>query len=133
MKFIDTNIFLRFLTNDDPGKAQCCEKLFKKTIKDEEQLFTSELVIAEIVWVLEFYYGLSKEEVKEKVEKILNTKNLFCPNRSILYESLALYLLKNIDFIDAYNSLIMKQNSISEIYSYDLDFDRISGIRRIEP
>ena len=109
------------------------EELFKKIIKDEEQLFTSELVIAEIIWVLESYYGLSKEDVKEKIEKILNTKNLFCPNKDILYESLALYLLKNIDFIDAYNSLIMKQNNISEIYSYDLDFDRLDGVRRIEP
>ena len=96
MKFIDTNIFLRFLTNDDPKKARCCEELFKKIIKDEEQLFTSELVIAEIIWVLESYYGLSKENVKEKIEKILNTKNLLCPNKDILYESLALYLLKNI-------------------------------------
>ena len=133
MRFIDTNIFLRFLTNDDPEKAQGCEKLFKKAIKDGAQLFTSELVIAEIIWVLESYYGLSKEDVKEKVEKILNTKNLFCPNKDILYESLGLYLFKNIDFIDAYNALIMRQNSISEIYSYDSDFDRIENIKRIEP
>ena len=96
MKFVDTNIFIRLLTNDDPEKAKQCEKLFKAAKKNEEELFTSELVIAEIVWVLESYYGLTKREVKEKVEKILNTHNLFCPNKDILYESLADYFLKNI-------------------------------------
>ena len=133
MKFVDTNIFIRLLTNDVPEKARRCEELFKAAIKNEEELYTSELVIAEIVWVLESYYGLPKIKVKEKVEKILNTHNLFCPNKDILYESLVDYFLKDIDFIDAYNAALMKRKNILKIFSYDSDFDKISSIKRIEP
>jgi len=34
MKFLDTNIFIRYLTNDIPVKADECEKIFKKAVKN---------------------------------------------------------------------------------------------------
>ncbi len=30
MRFVDTNIFIRYLTNDDPRKAQACFDLFQR-------------------------------------------------------------------------------------------------------
>jgi predicted nucleic-acid-binding protein len=133
MKFVDTNIFIRYLTNDVPEKADECERIFKKAVNREERLYTTEMVIAEIVWVLESYYELPKEKVQDKVEKILNTPNLTCPNRDLILTALTLYTEMNIDFIDAYNALILKNEDIIEAYSYDKHYDRISWLTRIEP
>lgn len=133
MRFVDTNIFLRFLVNDDPVQADACEALFRKAIEGEESLFTSEMVIAEIVWVLESYYNLEKTAIQVSVEKILNTHNLHCPNREIIINALSIYVEKNIDYIDAYNAFLLKVNEVFEIYSYDKHFDRIDWIKRIEP
>jgi len=133
MRFVDTNIFLRFLANDDQEKANACEKLFRKAVNGEEFLFTSDLVVAEIVWVLESYYELDKSNVREKLEKILNTPNLDCPNREIIISALAIYDEKNIDFIDAYNAYVLKSKEIDEVYSYDKHFDRIGWMKRVEP
>jgi uncharacterized protein len=133
MRFVDTNVFLRFLINDAPEKADACEMLFKKAIQGGEALFTTEMVIAEIIWVLQSYYGLSMKEVREKVEKILNTKNLECPNREIIINALAVSEQSNIDYIDAYNAFILKMNGITELYSYDRHYDRLSWLKRIEP
>ena len=133
MRFIDTNIFIRFLTNDIPEKADACEKIFKKAVAKKEALFTTDLVIAEIVWVLESIYELQKEEVQDKVEKILNTPNLICPHRNLILSALTLYSEKNIDYIDAYNALVLKDECIEELYSYDKDYDRIDWLTRLEP
>ena len=133
MRFIDTNIFIRYLTNDVPQKAEACEKIFKKAIGKKETLFTTEMVIAEIVWVLESFYELEKEEVQDKVEKILNTTNLICPHKDLILIALTLYSEKNIDYIDAYNALILKEKGIEELYSYDKDYDRIDWLIRLEP
>ena len=133
MRFIDTNIFIRFLTNDIPQKADACEKIFKKAVAKKETLFTTDLVIAEIVWVLESIYELQKEEVQDKVEKILNTPNLICPHRNLILSALTLYSEKNIDYIDAYNALVLKDEGIEELYSYDKDYDRIDWLTRLEP
>ena len=133
MRFLDTNIFIRFLTDDDPEKADACEKIFKKAVKKEETLFTTDMVIAEIVWVLESFYKLPKNEVQDKVEKILNTPNLICPHKDLILIALTLYSEKNIDYIDAYNALILKEKGIEELYSYDKDYDRIDWLIRLEP
>jgi len=133
MRFLDTNIFIRFLTDDVPEKADACEKIFKKAVEKEEALFTTELVIAEIVWVLESFYELPKKEVQDKVEKILNTPNLICPHKDLILSALVLYSEKNIDYIDACNALTLKEKGIEELYSYDKHYDRIDWLTRLEP
>ncbi|KAF0119808.1 MAG: PilT domain-containing protein [bacterium] len=133
MRFVDTNVFIRFLTNDIPQKADACERIFKKAVEKKEIIFTTDMVIAEIVWVLESFYELEKEEIQPKVEKILNTPNLVCPNKDLILRALALYREKNIDYIDAYNALILKEKGVDELYSYDKDYDRIDWLTRLEP
>ncbi|MBV5339042.1 MAG: PIN domain-containing protein, partial [Deltaproteobacteria bacterium] len=51
--FVDTNLFIRYLTNDDSAKADKVEKLLDDAAAGSLKLVTTEMVIAEIVWVLE--------------------------------------------------------------------------------
>ena len=132
--FVDTNIFLRYLTKDDLAKFNRCREVFKKAIKGEIFLFTSEMVIAELIWTLLSYYRVPKAEVVEKVSIIIGTRNLHIVNKAIIADSLVLYGQKNIDYIDAYNTVFMKSQGLEKIYSYDEDFDTLDGmIERKEP
>lgn len=45
--------------------------LFEKAENTQVKLETSDMVIAEIVWVLESYYDFSKPEIREVVVTIL--------------------------------------------------------------
>ena len=38
MNLLDTNIIIRYLTNDDPEKAERCDKLFKKALHGKEKI-----------------------------------------------------------------------------------------------
>lgn len=133
MKFLDANVILRYLTSDSAPKAKKCESLFERASAGREMLFTSTLVIAEVVWVLEKAYKLSKAQIADAVQKILNTPHLECDEKDILMTAAGLYHLKNIDFIDAYNAVLMQAKKIEDIYSYDVHFDRIPPLKRMEP
>ncbi len=132
-KFVDTNVFLRYLTKDDPSKYERCREMFKRALEGEIAISTSGMVIAELIWTLLSYYKVPKAEVIEKVSVILGTENLFVPDKDVLADALVLYARKNIDFIDAYNAVFMKYRGLREIYSYDEDFDVIEDIERKEP
>ena len=132
-KFVDTNVFLRYLTKDNPSKYERCREIFKRALEGEITLSTSEMVIAELIWTLLSYYKVPKAEVIEKVSVILGTKNLLIPDKNVLADALVLYARKNIDFIDAYNAVFMKYQGLREIYSYDEDFETIEDIERKEP
>lgn len=132
-KFIDTNIFLRYLTRDDVIKYEKCRKIFKKAIDGKIDLITSGMVIAELIWTLLSYYKVPKVEVIEKISIIVSTENLYIPDKGIITDALVLYGRKNIDYIDAYNAIFMISHGLNETYSYDKDFDMIEGIKREEP
>lgn len=132
--FVDTNVFLRFLTNDDPVKAKRSETLFRDAIKGKITLVTSLLVLAEIIWTLESFYELEKQDIASKLERILNTPNLECAEASLILNALDFYVHENIDFVDAYNGLYMKKQGLAKVYTYDRKhFARLGWLEAVEP
>ena len=132
--FLDTNIFIRYLTNDDPVKADRVDKLLEQAAKGERQLVTTELVIAEIVWVLESFYNLNNTAIAPMIRAILATPGLEVINGALVEKAVGHYLEKNIDFIDGYIAAVMERKKITGIFSYDKKhLTRISAITRREP
>lgn len=131
--FVDTNVFIRFLTNDDPTKAKRAEALFRNAVEGKVKLETSLLVVAEIVWTLESFYKLEKVEIASKVEKILNTPNLECPESSLILMALDLYVQQNIDFVDAIHAFYLKERELHRIVTNDRKhFGRVSWLEVAE-
>ncbi|MFN8489868.1 MAG: PIN domain-containing protein [Caldilineaceae bacterium] len=135
MQFVDTNIFLRHLTGDDLSKAQACLTLFKQAQQNQIQLTTSETVIAEIVYILssKTLYNLSREQIRVRLDPLLSLPGLKLPYRQTYQRALELYVSHSIDFEDALAIAHMERDGISEIYSYDRDFDKTSSVKRLEP
>ena len=132
--FVDTNLFIRYLTNDDPDKANKVEDLLNQAAAGKIRLVTAEIVLAEVVWVLESYYSLKKDQISSMVKAILATPGLDVINGKLLEKAVDYYLYRNIDFIDAYIVALMEKLKISDIYSFDKKhLARINTINRIEP
>jgi predicted nucleic acid-binding protein len=131
--FVDTNVFLRYLTADDPVKYVRCKDLFKRAAAGKLDLVTSGLVIAELIWTLLSYYKVPKADVVEKLSLIVGSENIEIPDKDILAEALVLYGRKNADFIDAYNAVFMRHYGLQYLYSYDRDFDTFEGVSRADP
>lgn len=135
MQFIDANIFIRHLTRDDPEKAKACLALFQKAENDEIELTTTEAVIAEVVYVLSSkrLYDLPREEIRALLYPLLSLPGLKLSPRALYLRALDLYAAQPIDFEDAIIVARMERGDIQELFSYDRDFDRIEGIKRLEP
>ena len=137
MKFLDTNVILRYLTRDDEAKAEACYQLFQRVKLGEEELFTCEAVITEVAYVLSSPrapYRLSHEEVRARLLPILTLRSLKLPQKRVYLRALDLYASAPfLDFEDALAVAHMEHQGLTEIVSYDRDFDRVAGLQRIEP
>lgn len=132
--FVDTNLFIRYLTNDDPRKADRVERLLGEAAAGKVRLVTAEMVLAEMVWVLESSYGLKNVEVAPLIRAILATRGLDVTNAPLVARALEHYELRNLDFIDGYIAAMMEKQGITELYSYDKKhIARIKAISRREP
>lgn len=131
--FVDTNIFIRFLQADHKIQSPKCKRLFEKAVENKVKLITNSMVIAEIVWVLNSFFELSKQDIIKKIKTLLLFNGVEIPEKNLLVSTLNLFEKYNLDFIDAYCLCWIKQNKINSIYSFDRDFDKLEGIKRIEP
>ncbi|MXW35930.1 MAG: type II toxin-antitoxin system VapC family toxin [Chloroflexi bacterium] len=137
MRFLDTNVIIRYLTGDDEAKAEACYELFQRVQRGEEELFTSEAVVAEVTFVLSSRrgpYGLTHDEVRSRLLPILSLRGLHLPQKNVCLGALDLYGASPfLDFEDALAVAHLERQGLTEIVSYDRDFDRVPGIERIEP
>jgi predicted nucleic acid-binding protein len=132
--FADTNLFLRYLTNDVPEQADAFEQILHRAVNGEITLVVNNLVLAEIVWSLESYYRLSPTDVQDKVLAILNTPGLEVLDGDIMVQAILWHIEKGVDFIDAYNAAWMLRQGIDTIVTFDRKhFARFEAVRVLVP
>lgn len=129
--FIDANIFLRFFIFDktNPKLSNNSKKIFKRIEENKVEVYTNVLIIAEIVYVLEKYYSLSKADVAEKIHAVLSYDGVKIDHKDFMISALFLHSEKNIDFEDAYSYFDMLNHGIEKIFSFDKKhFSRLKGV-----
>ena len=107
--------------------------LLTRVEQGEGKVITSPLVIFETVFTLQRRYKLPRERIKELVLPIISLRGLQLSRESVCYRAFALYVAQNISFADAYNAAYMEAEKVSEVYSFDAEFDKLAGIVRTEP
>jgi len=117
--FVDTNVFLRFFVKDVASHYEKARTLFEKAENGKIKLETSELVIAEIVWVLESFYGFTRKEISEVLTTLLASRNLKIASHAKIAHAVGLYLTGNMDFIDAYNIAHMRSKAYTKVATFD--------------
>lgn len=131
---IDTNLLVRYLTEDDPQKAKAVEVLLSRAGRGELKILIPSVVIAELVWVLESSYQMETKEISELVEAVLNTPGIEVTEKSVLISAIRLYREKGMDFVDAWITEFAKDKRIKMIYTFDRrHFKDIDGIETRSP
>ena len=131
--YVDANVILRFLTKDPPEMAEAALNLFTDAKNGKVEVRIIPITVAEVVWVLESFYGYSKQEVATVLTEFLASDGLHVADLNLLMEGLAVYEAKNIDFADALLGVTVLRSDASLIYSFDPHFDRIAGVKRAKP
>ena len=132
--FIDTNIFLRvFVKEDEKTFNACCD--FIRIVEDGTiKAYSSNLVFAEVNWVLASLYKFSKNDIVQVLNSIAGMKNLKIFNDNELLSALDIYSSHNVKFIDsliASSAWLIEEKTKQKtiIVSYDKDFDKINLLR----
>jgi predicted nucleic acid-binding protein len=136
LRFIDTNVFIRQIAQDDREKAAASEEFFRRLESDNEEALTSEMVVGEVVYVLSArgHYDFPRTEIRDRLMPILVIPRLRLPAKEAVLRALSLYVQYPVlDFEDALSVAHMEAAGITEIVSYDRGFDRVEGVVRVEP
>lgn len=132
--YVDTDVILRLITHDDLKKQEAAAKLFEEVEKGKLILFAPDTVIADAVYVLSSprLYNFPRAEIRDVLVALLRFTNFKVDNKQAVMTALDLYANSKIDFGDTLLIALTLQTKKKEIYSYDRDFDKFSGIKRKE-
>lgn len=124
---IDTDVIIRYLTNDDHAKANRFESFLKSGKKGQ----LTDVTFAEVYWTLVSFYKIKSLDALSMLEALIASPAIET-QADRLSATIDILRHHKISFIDAYTAASAKQSD-KTILSFDHDFDSISDIKRIEP
>lgn len=123
---LDTNILVRYLTQDDAKQAQLVNVFMQKHSKTEI-MFINNVVICELIWVLERGYKYEKAQIIDIIKVILSIETFSFEQSDVLWMTLDVFEKSNIDFSDALVGELNKLHACVTTYTFDIKASKISS------
>ncbi len=102
MASIDTNVLVRYLTQDDEQQTQIAHQF----VHTHQQLYVPITVILELEWVLRSRYKYEKAKIIETYASLLSVDGLNIADEEAIETCLMLYNGSNADFADCLHTAL---------------------------
>ena len=116
---IDTNILVRYITQDDLQQAEAAENLLAIYNNKPQSIFINNIVLCEFIWVLEKGYKYTQQQISSTIRIILSTEEFAFEYHNILWLALEKYELKKIDFSDSLIAQLNKHYGFDKTFTFD--------------
>lgn len=131
--FIDTNVLVRHFTQDNATLSPRATAFLLRVEQGDITIRLADTVVFETIFLLERTYKQPKSLIREALLELIRLPAVVVPNRARLRATFDYYVNLNISFADAYHAVLMAEDGLKEVVTFDRHFDRLPGIRRIEP
>ena len=114
---VDTNVWVRYVTNDDPEQAQRALKL----LENADGVFIAKTVLLEFEWVLRAVYDLPPASIQRALLHILGLPIVQAEAAGQVARALE-YYTQGLDFADALH--LAGSETAEAFYTFDAQFVR---------
>jgi predicted nucleic-acid-binding protein len=124
---IDTNVLVRYLTQDDPKQSAVATRFVEGRLSAENPGFVSLITLCEIAWVLADAYGADRKRIRATVETLLATKQLVVERAELVWKALRAWESVSADFGDALIGQIAIAHGAKKTVTFDRTAAKLSG------
>jgi predicted nucleic-acid-binding protein len=126
---LDTNVLVRYLTQDDPPQYAKATAFIEAATGRGEQLVVNTAVLCELEWVLGTAYGYSREEIAAALEQILATAQFEVERLDEARQALGDFRATKADFSDALIGRINRSLGAEHTVTFDRDLKAVETFR----
>lgn len=122
MTYIDTNVIIRYLLDDDPRLSPEAKARLENLVEKHTGLE----VVAECVYVLAGIYQVPRKEIADVLGSLFCHESWKLDKKDVVLGAIKLYGTSSIDFVDAY-LVALHRITGAAILSFDGKVRRMTG------
>jgi predicted nucleic-acid-binding protein len=127
---LDTNILVRYLTQDDPDQSARATEIIERRLTEDNPGFISIVAMVETVWVLDRAYGFTAREIAMAVERVLQVDVLVVENEQEVFTAMIALKTEHGAFADAVIAALGVKANCPYTLTFDRKAARLTGFRR---
>lgn len=116
---LDTNVLVRYITQDEPQQARRASRIIEELCNKTSPGRIAQIVLCELVWVLRSAYGYEKNQVIAVLDQILVTAELDVENEALARKALDAWRTGSADYSDYLIVLSNRAAGCELTYSFD--------------
>jgi predicted nucleic-acid-binding protein len=128
---LDSNILVRYLTQDHPIQSPKATAIIERRLTEENPGFVCIVAMAETVWVLDRAYGLAMHEIAAAIERMLQTDVLVVENEQEVFTAMIALKEGHGSFADALIVALGARVGCSRTLTFDQKALRLPGFEPV--
>jgi predicted nucleic-acid-binding protein len=125
---IDTNVLVRYITQDDERQGRLARRYLETQLTMDSPGFINHVVLCELVWVFETAYRYSREQILKALQRLFESAVVRFESSQILWRALDLYQ-QGQDFSDAVLVLVNASRGCEFTLTFDKRAAKMSAAR----
>ena len=124
---LDTNVLVRYLTQDDPVQSPKATSLIERRLTERDPGFISTVAMVETVWVLERAYGFAAGAIAVAIERILQASVLIVDHEQEVFTAMTAMKDDRASFADALIGALDARAGCAATVTFDRKAARLAG------
>jgi len=128
---LDTNILVRYLTQDDPLQSAKASEILERRLTLRNPGYVSVIAMVETVWVLDRAYGLTAQEIAAAVERMLQVEVLVIESEQEVFSAMVALKQGHGSFADALIAGLGTRAGCTRTLTFDRKATRLAGFQLV--
>jgi predicted nucleic-acid-binding protein len=128
---LDSNVLVRFLTQDDPVQSPKANELIEQRLTRDDPGFVSLVAMAETAWVLERSYDFSGAEIAAAIERMLRAHALVIESKHEVFTAMVALQEEQGSFPAALVGALGAKAGCSRTLTFDQKALRLPGFESL--
>jgi len=129
MTGLDTNVLIRYLTQDDPVQSAKATQIIERRLTPKNPGFVSVVAMVETVCVLDRAYSLTAKEIATAVERLLQVEVLAIENEQEVFTAMVALKQSRGSFSDALIAQLGVRAGCTRTLTFDQKALRLPGFQ----
>ena len=124
---LDTNVLVRYITQDDDKQAELANSLIE-SLDDASPGFVTLVTVVELSWVLESAYNFTRQQFAQMMQALMTVDTIKLDRAAVVASALRSYATSKADFSDCLIERLSASAGCEKTMTFDKAAAKMTGM-----